>query len=283
MQALFSATPIPRTQPKIDCHVHVFDPMRFPYAEDTFYRPTGHEVATADQLGALMDAHGVQHALIVGPNSGYGFDNRCLLDALQRGAGRFKGAAVVPNHTGRDELQALQAAGVVGVTLNVALLGTDYYRDAAPLLAHLQELGMWACVQVQFDELLAVKPMLLDSGVQMVFDHCGRPNPAAGVGQAGFAALLELSKTGRATVKLSSLLKSSAQPFPHRDAWPYAQALLQAFGPQQLMWGSDWPFLRAPARVDYGPLLDQFAELVPDAAVRQAILWDTPKRLFGFS
>ncbi len=269
-------------QPKIDCHVHVFDPARFPYPEDAFYRPDGHEIATADALGQLMAAHDVQHALIVGPNSGYNLDNRCLLDALKHGAGRFKGAAVVRNDVGRDELQALQAQGVIGVTLNAALLGPDFYRDAAPLLQHLRDLGLWAAVQVRHDQLVEMRPMLQDSGAQLLFDHCGRPDPQAGLGQAGFQALLKLAETGRAAVKLSSLVKTSLQPFPHPDAWPYVQALLEAFTPQALMWGSDWPFLRAPARIDYGPLLDVFGQLVPDAAARQSILWDTPKRLFGF-
>ncbi|APW40077.1 2-pyrone-4,6-dicarboxylate hydrolase [Rhodoferax koreense] len=276
------ATQIPIAQPKIDCHVHVFDPVNFPYAEDTFYRPSGHELATTDALEHVMASHGVQHAMIVGPNSGYNLDNRCLLDALKRGAGKFKGAAVVRNDIGRGELQDLQAQGVIGVTLNAALLGTDFFLDAAPLLQHLRDLGLWAAVQVQHDQLVAMQPMLVDSGVQLVFDHLGRPDPQAGVGQPGFAALLQLAGTGRAAVKLSSLVKTSTQPFPHRDAWPYVQALLEAYTPQALVWGSDWPFLRAPARIDYGPLLDLFGQLVPDAAARQAILWDTPKRLFGF-
>ncbi|MDB5850060.1 MAG: 2-pyrone-4,6-dicarboxylate hydrolase [Rhodoferax sp.] len=275
--------PIAISQRKIDCHVHVFDPAAFPYPEDTFYRPTGHEIATADALGRVLDAHGVQHALIVGPNSGYGYDNRCLLDALKRGAGRYKGAAVVPNDVSRGQLQELQAQGVVGVTLNAALLGTDFYNDAAPMLALLRELGMYAAVQVQHDQLVAMGPMLQDSGVRLLFDHCGRPDPEAGLARPGFQALLKLAETGRAYAKLSSLVKTSVLPFPHPDAWPYVQALIGAFTPQALMWGSDWPFLRAPARIDYGPLLEVFGQLVPDAAARQAILWDTPKRLFGFA
>jgi predicted TIM-barrel fold metal-dependent hydrolase len=48
------------------------------------------------------------------------------------------------------------------------------------------------------------------------------------------------------------------------------------------MWGSDWPFLKAAERLDYGPLLALFAHWVPDPQLRQAILWDTPRRLFGF-
>jgi predicted TIM-barrel fold metal-dependent hydrolase len=270
------------TPPRIDCHVHVFDPQRFPYAPDAWYVPNPAETGTPDLLGQVLDAHGVAHALIVGPNSGYGLDNRCLLDTLQRGAGRYKGVAVVRNDASRAELQDLQAAGVVGVALNVALLGLDFYSDIAPLLQRLRDLDMWAQVQVQGDQLAGLHPLLQDSGVRLLFDHCGRPDPGQGVGQAGFAALLALAETGRAVVKLSSLSKCSAQPFPHRDAWPYVAALVQAYTPQSLVWASDWPFLRAPERIDYGPVLQLMETLLPDAAARQAVYWDTPQRLFGF-
>ena len=268
--------------PTIDCHVHVFDPARFPYEPDTWYRPSGAEIGTAEQLGHVLDAHGVAHALIVGPNSGYGLDNRCLLDALHRGQGRYKGIAVVRNDASLRELQDLQAAGVVGVAMNVALLGVDFYRDTPPLLERLRTLGLWAQVQVQNDELVALAPMLKDSGARLLFDHTGRPNPAAGLMHPGFQTLLELAQTGRACVKLSGFAKFSATSFPHADAWPYVHALLEAYTPQALVWASDWPFLRAPARIDYGPLLGLLEQLLPNAADRQAVLWDTPRRLFGF-
>ncbi|MEO6853733.1 MAG: amidohydrolase family protein, partial [Rhodoferax sp.] len=194
-----------------------------------------------------------------------------------------KGVAVVPLDTSLAELQDLQAAGVVGVTLNAALLGVDYYRAAGPLLERLRQLGLWAQVQVQNDDLVALKPLLVDSGARLLFDHCGRPNPTAGLGQPGFQALLGLAETGRAVVKISSLAKTSVQPFPHPDAWPFVQALLDAYTPKALVWASDWPFLRAPERIDYGPLLALFGRVVPDAAAQQAMLWDTPRRLFGFT
>src|SRR6266568_519049 len=109
-------------EPKIDCHVHVLDPARFPYRADTHYAPMGQEIGTPEQLAQVMDAYGTRHALLVGPNSGYGLDNRCMLDALAQGAGRYKGIAVVRNDASRDELQDLQSAGVIGVAFNVALL-----------------------------------------------------------------------------------------------------------------------------------------------------------------
>src|SRR4051812_40866809 len=130
----------------VDCHVHVFDPQRFPYRPDTFYAPSGQELGTPARLGTVLDAHGVEHALLVGPNSGYGEDNRCLLDTLDAGAGRYRGMAVVENSVTRAELADLRAAGVLGITLNAALLGVGYYEDAAGLLADLAALDMIADV-----------------------------------------------------------------------------------------------------------------------------------------
>lgn len=269
-------------EPRIDCHVHVLDPARFPYTPDAWYKPLPMETGTPAQLGRVLDAHGVSHALIVGPNSGYGLDNRCLLDTIAQGKGRYKGVAVVRNDASLGELQDLQAAGIVGVAFNVALLGVAYYRDIGPLLERLRERGLWAQVQVEKDQLADMAPMLQDSGARLLFDHCGRPDPQAGLGQTGFATLLGLAQTGRACVKLSSLTKCSSLSYPYPDAWPYVQALLEAYTPQALVWASDWPFLRAPDRIDYGPLQRLFEQLVPDAEARKTILWDTPKRLFGF-
>jgi predicted TIM-barrel fold metal-dependent hydrolase len=269
-------------QPVIDCHVHVFDPVGFPYAADAYYVPTGPETGTLEQLRRTHDAHGVRHALLVGPNSGYGEDNRYLLDAVAHGDDRFRGVAVVQNRATAAELGVLRDAGVLGTTLNAALLGVAYYADAGELLATLAELDMFADVQVADDQLPGLAPMLARSGVRVVVDHCGRPDPASGLDQPGFRALLELGRGGRAVVKLSGLVKFSHRPPPHEDTWPFVRALVDAFGPDRCVWGSDWPFLRSPLRIDYGPLLAQLEELVPDHAARRQILWDTPRREFGF-
>ena len=45
-------------EPKIDCHNHVFDPVRFPYGADTPYRPAGQELGTTAQLRNVLDAYG---------------------------------------------------------------------------------------------------------------------------------------------------------------------------------------------------------------------------------
>jgi predicted TIM-barrel fold metal-dependent hydrolase len=176
----------------------------------------------------------------------------------------------------------LKSAGIVGVAYNVALLGVDYYAATAPLLAHLAGLDMFVNVQVQDDQMAELAPLLVKSGAKILIDHCGRPRIEGGVDQPGFRAVLDLARTRRAAVKLSGYVKFGREPHPYADARPFVRALLDAFGPGACLWASDWPYLRAPHRIDYGPLVALAAELLPDAAVRRAVMWDTPRRLFAF-
>jgi len=269
-------------EPKIDCHNHVFDPARFPYIPDAVYRPAGQEIGTAAQLMRVLDAYGVQYALIVGPTSGYAEDSRCLLDAIARSEGRCKGVAVVPLDAGRADLERLKAAGIVGLAVIPAMNGVAYYAGAAGLFAHAAALDLFVQVQTVEDQLVALAPMLETSGAKILVDHCGRPTPEAGLDQPGFRRLLGLARGGRAFVKLSGQMRFSRESYPFADTVPYTRALLEAFTPDRCIWGSDWPFVRATERIDYGPLLKLVEGLLPDAVDRRKVLWETPRRLFGF-
>ena len=48
-------------EPKIDCHVHVLDPVIFPYGKDIEYKPSGPEIGTPSQLRQVMQTYGVSH------------------------------------------------------------------------------------------------------------------------------------------------------------------------------------------------------------------------------
>lgn len=267
---------------KIDCHNHIVDPARYPYSPETKYRPAGQEIGTEAQLHAVCDFYGVSHCLVVGPNSGYGLDNTCLLESIARSKGRFKGIAVVENDASTEMLAVLKTRGIVGIAINATYHGVDYYATIAPLIERLAALDMFLQVQVEGDQLVELMPLIEQSNVKVLIDHCGRPILANGLGAPGFAATLALGQTRRAAVKISGLQKFSRQAFPYVDTWPHVRALVDSFGLDQCMWGSDWPFLRAEERLDYGPLLRVVDLLFPDAADRQKMLWDTPVRLFGF-
>jgi predicted TIM-barrel fold metal-dependent hydrolase len=61
------------------------------------------------------------------------------------------------------------------------------------------------------------------------------------------------------------------------------RAIVDAFTLDQCVWASDWPYLRAPQRQDYGPLVALTETLFPKESDRRKLFWDTPRRLLGFS
>jgi predicted TIM-barrel fold metal-dependent hydrolase len=267
---------------KIDCHCHILDPARFAYNPAARFHPAGGELGTAALLDHVFAAYGVKHALLVQPNSGYDDDNRCMLDAIANSHGRFKGIAAVKHDISLAGLMELLQAGLIGVAFNMPFHSVEYYLDTAPLLEKLVELGMFLQIQVHDAQFLGILPLIERFPVRLLIDHSGRPVPENGLQQPAFQALLALGRSGRAAIKLSGYAKFSREPYPFADTLPFIHALLEAFTPDNCLWGSDWPFLRAPARVDYGPLLTLFEDMIPGAADRKAIFWDTPRRLFGF-
>jgi len=269
-------------EPKIDCHVHVLEPAVFPYGKDIEYKPSGQEVGTPAQLRQVMKTYGVSHALLVQPNSGYGSDNSCMLDTIARGNGCFKGVAIVPFDADLAALRELKRRGIVGAAFNPTFHGTDYYRQSAGLIEKLAQLDMFLNLQCEHDQLAMFVPWIEAMPIRVLIDHCGRPMPEAGLRQAGFAALMRLARTKRVNVKLSGYSKFSRLPYPFEDTWPFVRAIVEAFTLERCLWASDWPFLRAPQRQDYGPLVELAEMLFPDAAARRTLFCDTPRRLFGF-
>ena len=270
-------------EPKIDCHVHVIDPARFPYKKDVAYKPGGQEIGTTAQFREVMKTYGVQHALLVQPNSGYENDNSCMLDAIEKGEGRFKGIAIVDLDADIAALKQLQAQGIVGAAINPTFHGNDHYKHAEGLMKRLADLDMFFDLQVEHDQFLMYAPWIEKIPVNVLLDHTGRPAPPAGLDQPSFVAMLRLAKTGRVNVKLSGYLKFARSPYPFEDCWPFVRALVDGFSLDHCMWASDWPYLRAQERQDYGPLVQLAERLFPVAADRRRLFWDTPNRLFKFA
>jgi predicted TIM-barrel fold metal-dependent hydrolase len=270
--------------PMIDSHAHVFDLVRFPVQDSRGFDIAANEHGNADDYAAALDAHGVSHALLVNPLGGYGIDCSCMLATIAEGRGRFKGIALLGADATERHVKALIDGGVIGIRFNLNFEKSPSLYGAAGerALAIAREAGWLVQVHYEGDTLVPALPVLRTAGVPVVIDHMGRPDVAQGLTQSGFRALLELGREG-AFVKLSAGFRSSRLGPPYQDLDPFVQALLQAFTARRCLWGSDWPFLRARRRVDYGPQLAALSRWVPDSSDRASILWDTPAALFGFS
>jgi 2-pyrone-4,6-dicarboxylate lactonase len=103
-----------------DCHVHIFDPERFPYSPRRSYTPGP---ASVDDLLTFESRIGMSRFVLVQP-SPYGSDNACLSAALNRLANKARGVAVIdPDRTPDSELDALGQAGVRSVRVNLEAHG----------------------------------------------------------------------------------------------------------------------------------------------------------------
>ncbi|WP_051244559.1 amidohydrolase family protein [Azohydromonas australica] len=287
--------PLPRGA--TDVHVHVFDPVRFAYAQGRSYTPGEAGVAALRERHAQL---GIERVVLVQP-SVYGSDNACLLDALaQLGAERGRGIAVVDlERVTRAELLALHAGGVRGIRLN---LEVRHEADPARVLAELRRAAAVADLpgwNVQIHCAAALLPTVaqaLDAfRVPLVLDHfAGLRAAHTDTAALPLRELLELLATGRVWLKLSGFYKASSDAPHHADLAPLARTLIAA-RPDRLLWGSDWPHTggggreRDPARIEPFRQVDLPASLAalrswtPDAAVLHRILVSNPAGLYGFA
>lgn len=113
-----------------------------------------------------------------------------------------------------------------------ALIANDLSFDALVAPVHLPALA----------ERLGRHPLL-----RAVLDHAGKPD-IAGEGFDGWAQQIGyLASQTNVQCKLSGLLSEARRSASAADIEPYVAHLFASFGPERIMWGSDWPVLTATA------------------------------------
>jgi predicted TIM-barrel fold metal-dependent hydrolase len=226
----------------IDPHVHVWkaDP-RFPWAEGQ--KPPARD-ATPEMLLALMKANGVARTVIIQVIH-YRFDNSYLASVLNQYPKEFRGVARVnpEDPAAPDHLSKLvQEQGFRGVRLSPnATAAGDWIRG--PLMPPLWK----RCSDLKVPmTILAPIVRMPDVGnladqfpdLTIVIDHmadCPVDKPEE------LEKLVALKRHPKLFVKISHAWSLSKQPYPWLDAQEHVKRLYHAFGPQRLMWGTDWP------------------------------------------
>ncbi|PTM93848.1 amidohydrolase family protein [Streptomyces sp. VMFN-G11Ma] len=115
-----------------------------------------------------------------------------------------------------------------------------------------------------------------------VLDHLGKPPIASGAREPWASDLRALAALPNTTAKLSGLV-TEADPasWSIDDLRPYAETALDAFGPDRLMFGSDWPV--CTDRASYGEVLSATRELTAGLSpTEHAQLFETTAtRVYG--
>jgi L-fuconolactonase len=77
----------------------------------------------------------------------------------------------------------------------------------------------------------------------IVIDHAAKPSLAAADAGTWAADLARLAELPNVHCKLSGLVTEAGEQWRTAQLRPAVKHLLRCFGPQRLMWGSDWPVL----------------------------------------
>jgi L-fuconolactonase len=260
--------------PVVDCHCHV---------SPVWYEPV-------ESLVHQMDRNGVDQAVLIQMMSQY--DNRYQFDCVRRYPGRFAPVVLVDaqQSAAAEELSRLVDEGASGVRLSAIMRspGADplaIWRTAERLRLPVSCAGAATdLASAGFAALLETLPQLA-----VVIEHLGslgqpRGNPIAA---ETAAQVMALARFPNVTMKITGLGEFSRRAMPVQQPSPFEQPvpdLLQqavaAFGPERLMWGSDYP--PVSSREGYANALhwprEQLAHLGP--AARDAIFGGTALRVF---
>ena len=266
----------PRLPGACDCHVHIYEPVRFPLKQVIG------AFTWCDYL-AMQNALGLDRVVLVQAN-GYGFDNSCLLDALAQAGDRARAIAVVPADVEDAQLQVLHAAGVRGVRFMLipgggGALGWDALETIA---ARIAPLGWVINLQLDSRGLAEHESRLRALPCRLSIDHTGKFLEPVTPGHEGFLALMRLLDGGNTWVKVSAPYETSKTGAPaYEDVSRLARTLVSAF-PDRCLWASNWPHPGRNPLPEDAPLLALLNDWAPRAADRVKILVDNPAALYGW-
>jgi L-fuconolactonase len=86
--------------------------------------------------------------------------------------------------------------------------------------------------------------------LRVVIDHGAKPNIAAGEWQPWADGIAAIATQTSAFCKISGLITEADSSQTYDDVMPYLDHLLEVFGSERLIWGSDWPVLNLAGDYD---------------------------------
>jgi L-fuconolactonase len=234
--------------PRVDAHLHLWDLDRSAYSWITPELGPLHATITAERARAELDAAGVDRAVLVQAEDS-ATDTEFMLEV----AGRHDWVAGVVGWVRLDD-PATAEEQLDGWLAHPAFRGVrhlvhdDPRDDFLALPAVRESLGALARAGVPFDvpdawprhlaavaDLAAALPELT-----VVLDHLGKPP----VEQADFVVwrtrVAEVAAAPNTVAKVSGL-QVRGRPTTVAGVRPAWEAALELFGPDRLLWGSDWP------------------------------------------
>lgn len=253
--------------PVIDSHHHVWDPSRraYPWLTDPkIAKPFG-----VDDLRPLLDANGVDATVLVQTVSDLD-ETREFLDLAAR-TDFIAGVVGWVDLTDPGVAQTLAElkSGEYGHSLVGVRHQVHDEADEAWLLREDVQHGLGAVAESGLTYDLLVRPRELPAALtvaqdfphlRFVIDHLAKPPIASGELEPWASLMHEFAGLENVACKLSGLVTEAGPDWTVDDLRPYVRQAVEIFGPNRLMFGSDWPVCLVAA--DYGTVLRTLREIL---------------------
>jgi len=154
--------------------------------------------------------------------------------------------------------------------------------EVQPALAALPRLGLRFDALVKSAHLRSLSQVVeRHPGLQVVVDHCAKPDIASNEWQPWAADLARLARQPSMHCKLSGLVTEARRGWTIGRLRRYVDHVLECFGPGRVMWGSDWPVVTLAT--SYGEWSDATDALLAGLAddARSAIRGGNARRFYG--
>ena len=243
-----------RADPVIDAHVHYWRVDRGDYGWLTPDLPICRDFLPADAT-PLFDAVGVDGVVLVqaAPTEA---ETRFMLSLADTDP-RVRGVVGWIDMMAADAPDRLAALAQNPKLRGIRPMWQDIAEDDW-MLHPRQDAAYRAVVELGlgFDALAQVRhlrhlPRLIERhpDLPIVIDHAAKPDIAGGGYTEWRDGITEIAAFPHVVCKFSGLITEAAPGAPLDALRPYADVLVQAFGPHRLLFGSDWPVVTM--RQDY--------------------------------
>jgi predicted TIM-barrel fold metal-dependent hydrolase len=253
---------------------------------------TGPPEVTGEQMIAAMDAVGVDGAILVSAFTMYRYDASYALGVHARHPGRFALVKPVdPADPAVADIIADWKRTPDAVAIRLLLARGGYAEDGADpglnrVLAAAGRLSLRVNLHIagrldQGRELIRRNP-----DTQIVVDHLGlqQPHepPVPAAPWAELPKVLRLAAYDNVAIKITGACTLSHERFPYADIWDPVCRVIDAFGIDRCMWGTDWT--RAVKFLTYAQGVEAFRatdRISPSDRVK--LMGGTLTRIYGWA
>ena len=278
----------------IDAHSHIWPPdtTRYPLAGGKTQADLDPPSFIPEQLLAIARPEGVGRVVLIQHSIYHLFDNSYLVDTAARNPQTFRIVGMIDDLAAEpaEAMKRLLPQHVTGFRITPFIRKTEPDRWlAGPGMGQMwktaAETRQAMCCLIDAKDLPAVDQMCTAyADTPVVIDHFARIGVDGELRESDIASLCKLSRHKHTYVKVSAFYALGKKQPPHTELTPMIKRLVEAFGPQRLMWASDSPYQLQGGNTyaaSIGLVRDQLDFLSPDD--RQHLLRKTAEKVFAFA